>query len=132
MPRGYGPFASFRGTILTRGHILSQAERDGILWCGSRVLPTNLGVKVKKIGLWLEMLSFVLAFTRVFCPGTRLYSALGGGCAQVVFWGAQAPKCTPVAPGLHSYLPAFGRNKVFFLFFFFFYFLPKSCTLFFF
>ena len=36
------------------------------------------------------MLDLVLAFTHVFCPGTRLYSRLGG----------TGPKCTPAASGL--------------------------------
>ena len=63
-----------------------------------------------------ENLGFALAFTRVFRPGTRLYSRLGGtspemhsggnkpvtffwgtflawGGAQAVIWGGKAPKC---------------------------------------
>ena len=42
----------------------------------------NSGVKKKK-GLRRKILAFVLAFTRVFRPETRLYSRLG---ARSVFW----------------------------------------------
>ena len=49
MPRGYGPFASFRDSILARrgGHVYSLAGRDGILCCESRFLPANSGVKTE-------------------------------------------------------------------------------------
>ena len=82
MPRGSGPFASFRAQFsLGRGeeHVQSLAGRDGILWCGSRLLPTNSGVKTENIkkGLQRKILSLVLSFTHVFRPGSRLYSRLG-------------------------------------------------------
>ena len=64
-----------------------------------RFLPTNAGAKTKKKGLRREILGFVLAFTCVYRSGTSSVLTLGVD-AQTVFWGAQAPKCTPVAPGL--------------------------------
>ena len=52
----------------------SLAVCDGILRCESQFLPTNSGVKTKKKAI----LCFILAFTSVFHPGTRLYSRLRG------------------------------------------------------
>ena len=51
-----------------------------------------------------EIFGFVLGFTRVFCPGTRLHSRLERH--QLYFEGSQAPKRTPVAPGLLLFLGA--------------------------
>ena len=85
--RGYRPFASFRSTILARGGSFIAWQgvtgRYGILWCGSWSLPTNPGVKTER----KAVLNFVLAFTSVFHPGTRLYSRLGGGGASNIFGG---------------------------------------------
>ena len=83
MPRGYRPFASFRDSILSRGgggggHVYSLAGRDGILWCESRFLPANSGMKTEnKKRSSARNLIFVLSFTCVFRPKTRLYSRLG-------------------------------------------------------
>ena len=68
----------------------------------------------QKKGLQRKILGSVFAFTRVFCPGTKFYSCLRG--AQAVFWGAQAPKFTPVAPGqLLSFgaQPSLGGGHIF-------------------
>ena len=75
------------------GHAHSLAGHDGILWCGSRFLPTNSAEQNKQkvfgakswASSWRLLVFFVLE---------RNFShAWGGG-------GAQVPKCTPVAPGL--------------------------------
>ena len=55
------------------------------------VLAHKFRVEDTKNGLQREILSFVLTFTRIFCPGTILYSRLRGG-AQVVFWGRTFPE----------------------------------------
>ena len=61
--------------------------------------------QIKKV-LRREILNFVVAFTRVFRLETRLYSDLVDH-KQYCFWGgAQAPKCTPVAPGQLLFLGA--------------------------
>ena len=74
------PFTFFRGTSLTwRGHVYCLAGHCGILWCGSRFQPTNSGVKTTKIkGLRRKILGSFLAFSGVFCPGTKFHSRLGG------------------------------------------------------
>ena len=73
MPREYGPFASFRDSILARrwegGLVYTLAGRDEILWCKSRFLPANSKVKTEnKKGVQREILGFVLSFTCVFRP----------------------------------------------------------------
>ena len=86
-PRGYRPFASFRGTILARGWgTFSLEGRNGILCCRSRFKLTNLGVKTKnqKKRFRRKILGFVLAFNRVFLSGTRLYLRLGSTSSD---WG---------------------------------------------
>ena len=89
----YSKFVLYSGYNSRSGeHIHNLAGRNGILGCGSRFLPTNSGLKSKKKGLWHKVLGFVLAFTCVFRPGTRLYSRLGAGAVC-------CPKCTPVEPG---------------------------------
>ena len=45
-----------------------------------------------------EVSGFILVFTIVFHPGTRLYSHLG--LHKQYFGGAQAHKCTSVAPDM--------------------------------
>ena len=52
---------------------------DGIFWNGSRFLTTNFEGEDQKKGLRCKILGFVLAFSRAFRPGTRLYPQLGGG-----------------------------------------------------
>ena len=52
--------------------------------------------KTKK-GLQFEILSFVLALTRVFRPGMRLYSRFWGG--QAVFWGDKGPEMHSIGNG---------------------------------
>ena len=87
---GYQPLAPFGARLLLGEHVHSLAGQSGILWCGSRFLPTNSGVKTKK-GLWCEILGFVLAFTRVFRPEKRLYSRLGGG-GHKQYFGRHRPE----------------------------------------
>ena len=41
------------------------------------LLPQDSGVKTKKKGLRREILGLVFAYTRLFRPGTKLYSRLG-------------------------------------------------------
>ena len=73
LTRGYGPFDSFRGTILAWGGGVGTL----LAW---RVKP-NLMVRIsvlahkfrgedQKKGFRREILGFVLAFIRVFRPGT--------------------------------------------------------------
>ena len=72
-PSGYGPFASFRGTIMA--------------WRGATgPYGTELGFCPQiqdedQKSLRCEIFGFVLAFTCVFRPETRLYSHLGGTCS---------------------------------------------------
>ena len=88
--------------------VYSLAGHEGISWCKSQFLPTNSGVKIEKKGFRheIEISSFILAFTRVYCPERRFYSCLGGH--QQYFGGAQFLKCTPVAPSL---LLSFGAQS---------------------
>ena len=53
------------------------------------------------------------AFSRSFALERNFTHAWGGTLAQAVFWGAQAPKCTPGAPGccfLLGHNPRFGGH----------------------
>ena len=92
------------------GFVHSLAGRDGILWCGSRFLPTSSGVKTKKEAI----LGFVWPFTSVSRPGTRLYSRLRGG-AQAVFLGGTGSEMHSSGTGLvtvfWSTILAWGHNQ---------------------
>ena len=80
------------------GHVHSLAGRDRLLRCGSRFLPINLAVKTKK--KVFDAKSLVrLGVHSCFSSLNRTLLTLKGGM-QAIICGAQAPKCTPVAPGL--------------------------------
>ena len=82
-PRGYGPLASFRGIILAR--------RGAQSWGARNLIVQNFrSCPLSQKSLRCKILDFVLAFIRIFCPGTRLYSRLVG--AQAVFWGSTDPE----------------------------------------
>ena len=96
-PRRYGPFASFRGTILARGTFLAWRGATEPYDADLGSSPQSHGWRPKE-GLWHEILGFVLAFTRVFRLGTRLYSRLVGTSSDLRGHGPEMPS---VAPGLH-------------------------------
>ena len=113
---------SFEAQFSLGGHVYSQAGCDGNLWCGCRFLPTNSLVKTKKRSS-ARNLRLRLAFTRVFRPGKRLYSRLSSiyfTLYSIYFTrlysrlssilGAEASKCTTVAPGLFR---SFGHSARF-------------------
>ena len=70
------------------------------IMCGSRFLPSNSRVKTKKKKRFsARNFRLSLGVHSFFRPGTKLFSRLGGH--KQYFVGAQAPKCTPVAPACY-------------------------------
>ena len=105
-PRGYGPFASFRGTILVRG------ESTFIAWRGATNLMVRISVFAHKFrgnDQKKKNLKFRLGVHSCFSPWNETLLTLDW--VQAVFWGEgtgpERPKCTSVAPGL---LLSFGHN----------------------
>ena len=80
-----------------RGHVHSLPRRDGILWCGSRFLPTNSGLKTKKKSS-ARNLRLRLCVHSCFSSWNETLLTFGGH--KQYFGGAQALKCIPVTPGL--------------------------------
>ena len=85
------------------GTFIVWRGRRNLMGCGSRFLATISGVVVKtRKGLRREILGFVLAFTCVFCPGTRLYTHAWG--AKAVFWRGAISEMSSSDTGPVSFL----------------------------
>ena len=94
-PNGYEPFASFCSTILAREGIYVHSLR-GATESYARISVPAHKFRVEdpqKKGLRCEILDLVLAFTCVFCPGTRLCSRLEEGTSSGL--GGHGPEMPP-------------------------------------
>ena len=103
-PCGYELFACFRAQFLPGGSRLESggARLNVMVLISVFVLKCRGEDKEKRSSA--RNLRLRLGVHSCFRPGSRLYSRLrgrgGGGWHKQFFGGAQAPKCTPVAPGL--------------------------------
>ena len=93
-----GRFPPFGAQFSLGGHVHTLAGKGGFFWFGSRFLPPNSGVKTKK-RFSVRNLRLRLSVHSCFSSWHDMLLTIGG---------AQAPKCTPVVPGL---LLSFGAQS---------------------
>ena len=105
-----GRFLLFGAQFSPGVYFLLVGGYDGVLWCGTRFLPSNLGIKTKieKKDLRRKIFRYCMAITQfklLFCSRKKLYSLLGGTSSDL---GGITLKCQPVALGL---LLSFGTRS---------------------